>query len=226
MDADPPQPTITAIQNGSRGQRIVVLSDGRAFPLSNEANERVRPAEGDVATPEMLEALDAAELRVRAHDAALRLLGHRARSEQELRTRLAMRGMPLPVVNDEIERLRAVGLLDDEKFAKSWVEDRKRTAPRGRRLLRYELAGRGVAAESIEHATEGLDDRETALALARGKARGAALADYATFVARIGAFLQRRGFEYEVAAEAVRVAWAEAVADRPAPDDDPAASSK
>lgn len=212
MDADPPQPiVITAIQNGTRGQRVVVLSDGRAFPLSDEACQRVGLAEGSAATPEVLEAIEAAELRVRAHDAALRLLSHRARSEQELRTRLAMRGIPAPVAEEEVARLRQVGLVDDEKFAKSWVEDRKRSAPRGRRLLRYELAGRGVHSEAIEEATTGIDDRETALELARGKARGTLMADYKTFVTKVGAFLQRRGFGYDIAAEATRTAWMEAV---------------
>lgn len=211
MDADPPQPTVISIQNGPRGQRLVVLSDGRAFPLSDEACKRVGVTEGACATAEMLEAIDAAESRVRAHDAALRLLSHRSRSEQELRTRLAMRGIPPAIAEEEVTRLRAVGLVDDEKFARSWVEDRKRSAPRGRRLLRYELAGRGIQSNTIEEATTGIDDRETALELARGKARGALLDDYKVFVAKVGGFLQRRGFGYDVAAEATRTAWTEAV---------------
>ncbi|MBK6661488.1 MAG: regulatory protein RecX [Thermoflexaceae bacterium] len=78
------------------------------------------------------------------HEAALRLLSHRARSENEMRTRLGMRGIAPAIIEEEIVRLRDAGLLDDEQFARAWVEDRKRFAPRGRRMLRYELLGRGI----------------------------------------------------------------------------------
>ncbi|MEX1104144.1 MAG: RecX family transcriptional regulator, partial [Dehalococcoidia bacterium] len=85
----------------------------------------------------------------------------------------------------------------------------KRVAPRGRRMLRYELLGRGIDVESVDLATDGIDDRETALALARSRARGSAMADYETFMAKIGGFLRRRGFDYSVSADAARTVWAE-----------------
>ncbi|MEO8539775.1 MAG: RecX family transcriptional regulator, partial [bacterium] len=88
-------------------------------------------------------------------------------------------------------------------------EDRKRLSPRGRRMLRYELLGRGIDAESADAATRNIDDRETALMLARGRARRAPRTSYEAFFAKVGGFLRRRGFDYEVTAEATRHAWAE-----------------
>lgn len=190
-------------------QRLISLDDGREFLFSEEACERVGVHEGDVAEPELFSRLEASEHRVSAHEAALRLLSHRPRSESEMRTRLAMRGIEPAALDDEIERLQRAGLLDDEKFARAWVEDRKRIAPRGRRMLRYELLGRGIEPESVEAATREVDDRETAVELARNRARKSAGTDYATFFSKVGGFLRRRGFDYEVAAEAVRTAWAE-----------------
>jgi regulatory protein len=213
MDEPPSQPTIVEIRSIARGrQRLVSLSDGREFAFSDEACGRAGVAEGMAVTDGLLESLDAADTRVTAHEAALRLLSSRQRSEKEMRTRLAMRGFEPAVIDDEVERLRRAGLLDDEKFARAWVEDRKRVSPRGRRMLRYELLGRGIDVESVDLATDGVDDRETALALARSRARGSAMADYETFMAKVGGFLRRRGFDYSVAADAARSVWAESAA--------------
>jgi regulatory protein len=131
-----------------------------------------------------------------------------------MRTRLALRGIDPPTIDDEIERLRGSGLLDDAKFAEAWVEDRKRLAPRGRRMLRYELLGRGIDPESAERATHSIDDGETALALARERARKTPTTSYEAFVAKVGGFLSRRGFDYEASARATRQVWQELQAAR------------
>ncbi len=207
---EPPSPTIIEIRAVARGrQRLLSLSDGREFLFSDEACERCHVAEGQAATVELLVALEHSERRVNAHEAALRLLSSRPRSENEMRTRLALRGVDPATIDDEVERLRAAGLLDDEKFAHAWVEDRKRASPRGRRMLKYELLGRGIAPESAEAAVQDVDDIETALSLARGRANRAPLGDYQAFYAKVGGFLRRRGFDYDVTARATRQAWDE-----------------
>lgn len=212
MDEPPGPLTITAIQPVARGrQRLLVLSDGRELLLSEEAVFRAGLGEGQPIHDGVFEALEAAEQRVLAHEAALRLLAHRSRSEQEMRTRLGMRGFDPATIADEIERLRAVGLVDDERFARAWVEERKQAAPRGRRMIRYELLGRGIEPDAVDVVTANLDDRVTAHELARRKARSSSGTrdGYDAFLARVGGFLRRRGFDYELAAEAARAAWAE-----------------
>ena len=213
---EPPSPTIVEMRVIARGrQRLLSLSDGREFLFTEESCLRNNVSVGQAATSELLKDLERAERRVNAHEAALRLLASRPRSETEMRTRLAMRGIDPSAIDDEIERLRASGLLDDQKFAHAWVEDRKRASPRGSRMLRYELLGRGIDPESAERATSDINDRETALALARGRARRAPHTNYEAFFAKVGGFLRRRGFDYEVTAEATRQAWAEASAEVP-----------
>lgn len=223
---EPPSPIIVEVRAASHGrQRLLSLSDGREFLFTDEACQRCGVVEGQEATASLLKELDRAERRVNAHEAALRLLASRPRSETEMRTRLGMRGVDPAAIDEEIERLRASGLLDDQKFAEAWVEDRKRASPRGRRMLRYELLGRGIEPAAADQATSEIDDRETAVALARGRARRAPRTSYEAFFAKVGGFLRRRGFDYEVTADATRLAWAELAADAPdgapgsAPDD-------
>jgi len=165
---EPSSPTIIEIRVIPRGrQRLLSLSDGREFLFSDEACERCAVVEGQEATAELLTSLDRSEQRVNAHEAALRLLATRPRSETEMRTRLAMRGVEPSAIEDEVVRLHGSGLLDDQKFAEAWVEDRKRASPRGRRMLRYELLGRGIDPAAAELATSDVDDRETAIAWMR-----------------------------------------------------------
>lgn len=214
MDEPPSTPKIIEVRSMAHGrQRMLLLADGREFFFSDEACERVPVAEGDLATAELLEALDSAEQRVNAHEAALRLLSSRPRSENEMRTRLAMRGVDPQAIDDEIERLQRAGLLDDAKFAHAWVEDRRRLAPRGVRMLRYELLGRGIEVESVDQATRDIDDRATAMTLARDRGRKTHTNNYEAFAAKVGGFLRRRGFDYDVAAQATRNAWNEIQAD-------------
>ena len=187
----------------------VATSDGETLTLRAEAVERAGLRKGDALDGGIRAGLEREEQRWTAHDAALRLLSYRPRSERELGQRLRLRGIAGDVVDEEIERLRGAGLLDDEAFAQSWVEDRQANAPRGQRLLRYELLGRGVRAELAEAAVESVDDRTSALFLARGRARRLGDLPFEQFSRRLAGFLERRGFGYDVVAEAVRTTWNE-----------------
>lgn len=216
MDEPPLPATIVEIRSVGRGRNLLLaLDDGREFTFSKDTCAQVGGCTvGATADEALLRALDEAEQRGRAHDVALRLLSTRARSEREMRTRLAMRGIGPEVAAEEIDRLRRAGLLDDQQFARASVEDRKRLAPRGRRMLRYELLGRGIAPESVDLVTYDIDDEETAIELARGRARGSAIESYDRFLSRVGGFLQRRGFDHSVVAKALRTVWAEVGARR------------
>ena len=147
---------------------------------------------------------------VRVHDAALRLLSYRARSEHELRQRLMDRGFEESLVAGELERLRGAGLVDDAAFAAAWVDERARLSPRGSRALRHELRNRGIAQPIAEAATSDVDDRETAMDLAQARASTLHGAPYESFVRRLGGYLQRRGIDAGTAAWATRKAWEEA----------------
>ena len=213
---DPPTPVVIDIRHESKGRMLLLrLDDGRELVYSQEACDRCSVRAGDAVDEAWLAAVDAAEQRLGAHEAALRLLSHRARSETEMRTRLKMRGFEPGAVDDEIERLQGAGLLNDEAFARAWVEDRKRLAPRGRRMLRYELLGRGIAPASVDVATESIDDEETALALARVRARGSALENWESFVTKVGGFLRRRGFEWSVVNRTTKSVWTEVTGREP-----------
>ena len=73
-------------------------------------------------------------------DAAAAFLAVRPRSVGETRKRLHQLGYPQGLVDEVLERFAEVGYLDDEAFARAWVESRDRARPRGETALRRELA--------------------------------------------------------------------------------------
>jgi regulatory protein len=77
-------------------------------------------------------------------EAAMRFLEARSRSVSEVRRRLSSAGYRGDLVDGAISRLTDLGILDDEAFARAWVESRDRARPRGERALRDELRLKGV----------------------------------------------------------------------------------
>jgi regulatory protein len=146
--------------------------------------------------------------------AALRFLAPRPRSRAEVRRRL-LRPRPkheLPsaaAVEGVLERLERDGYLNDADFAAFWVENRERFSPRSARALGVELRQRGIARETVDAATAPELDEERALAAGRSRLYALRGLEFQAFRERMGAFLVRRGFGYEVAGRAVRQLWAE-----------------
>ena len=133
---------------------------------------------------------------------ALRLLDHRARSEQELRDRLLEAEFPQASVDTVIADLAESGLIDDRRFAEEWVRQRRTRRGKSRRVLREELRRKGVSDADCDHAlAEVSDDDEQKLArhVAEDRARRirtvpADRKEKYAHLRRIAAALARRGF--------------------------------
>ena len=97
--------------------------------------------------------------------AAVRLLEAAPRTVADLRRRLTRAAWPPPLIEGALERLTELGFLDDEAFARNWLESRDRARPRGERALKVELRRKGVDADTV---TGALDDRREAAAASAG----------------------------------------------------------
>lgn len=80
---------------------------------------------------------------------------------QEVRRRLTQAGYRADLVEGAIERLVELGMLDDEAFARAWVESRDRARPRGERAIRQELRLKGIDRASVDLVLE--ERREAAV---------------------------------------------------------------
>jgi regulatory protein len=89
--------------------------------------------------------------------ASAALLAIRPRTTHELRLRLVALGYPRELVDVTVDRLLALGYLDDEAYARAWVGGRDRSRPRGTAALRQELLRKGLGRELVDAA---LHERE------------------------------------------------------------------
>lgn len=143
------------------------------------------------------------------HERALGLLAVRQRSRRELRSRLIAAGFEPEAVDEELTALEAVGLVDDEAFARSVAEHGMGRRLEGRRAVASALAAKGVDRSLIEAAVAeaaGEGEEERAMELARSRAsRMAGLAPEAAF-RRLSGFLARRGYDSGLARRAAAAA--------------------
>jgi len=82
-------------------------------------------------------------------EAAAAFLAVRPRSVDETRRRLQQLGYRQELVDAVVQRLLELEYLDDQSFARAWVESRDRARPRGEQALRRELTLKGIDRETV-----------------------------------------------------------------------------
>ncbi len=142
------------------------------------------------------------------HERALRLLSVRPRSRRELEIRLLRAGFETEEVAVELERLEAVGLIDDAAFARSVVQHEVVVRRAGRRAVVASLGAKGVDRGIIDEALGELPPGEEARALELARSRAARMATSPPDKAfrRLVGFLVRRGYRGATARWAAGVA--------------------
>ena len=147
-----------------------------------------------------VQALLQAEEGHRATESALRLVSYRARSESEIRQRLSRKHFSVPAIDVAINQMRDWGYINDQEFARQWVASRESHRPRSSRLMKRELASKGVDIQTAEKAVEeaDIDDFAVALDLAQRWMPRIEREDAETQRRRLTGYLQRRGFGWDV----------------------------
>lgn len=131
----------------------------------------------------------------------------RARTRAELRTKLARRHVPDEVADRLLDRFAEVGLVDDEAFAREWVQSRQAGRGLARRALAQELRRKGVEQGVIEEAVAAVDPGDELAAareLVRRKLPALQRHDHPTQVRRLTGMLARKGYSSGVAFQVVR----------------------
>lgn len=200
---------VTGLPAAKRKRVNLFLDDRLAFSLEAEVALQQRLRVGQEINADQMEALQTADRRQRCLNAAHRYLGYRPRSEVELREQLQRRGFDPESINSVLAGLKRTGLVDDIAFARFWQENRASFRPSSKWLTRTELKRKGVDSAVIEETVATIDDNDSAYRAALSKAKRLPLADYSLFRRRLGAFLRRRGFSYDVITQVVERIWRE-----------------
>jgi len=202
---------ITRLTAGkSREKRVNVYLDGKyAFNLLAEVAMKEGLKIGQELSEAQIETLTGVDRYQRCLNAALRYLGYRPRSESEIRQRLKKHGFDSACTEKALGRLKEQGLVDDTAFARFWKDNRESFSPRSRRLTKLELQRKGLGSDIIEQVVNEVDDSASAYRAALSKARRLSPSDYQVFRRRLGEYLGRRGFGYDVIKDTVERVWKE-----------------
>ena len=142
-----------------------------------------------------------------AYEAAVHYLAGRPHTVAEIHRHLRSKKFDAETIDHAIDRLRAQRYVDDEAFARYWVEQRERFKPRGDRALRTELAQKGVSRDVIDvvlgERAPDADVEQARRALSRPLTRWADMPD-AERKRKIHTYLAARGFDYETIEEVTR----------------------
>ena len=137
----------------------------------------------------------------------LKQLSMAPRSRKQLADKLRQRGCPDDVGARVLDRMEAVGLVDDEAYAQMVVRSKQATRGLAKRALAHDLRGKGVADTTIEEALGSIDtesERALAEAVAGKTMRRLAGLDPQVQARRLAGVLGRKGYPPSVVYAVVR----------------------
>lgn len=142
-----------------------------------------------------------AEEQHMAYLTAIRYLGFRPRTSSQLHSYLLEKGFPKEIADDVCRRCKEQKYLDDQAFARQWVDERLRLKPRSSYMLRMELQQRGVEKAVVEEAVSAVsrdDELAAARSLVEKKTRRLQGPPNPDEERRLLSMLMRKGFSHSI----------------------------
>jgi regulatory protein len=201
---------ITSLKVQKRNhQRLNVYLDGDfAFGLSRYVAAWLHV--GQELTEENISELIIEDAQETAYQKSIRFIGYRMRTSSEVERHLRKKGIEHHIINQVIEQLEEKGLLNDTNFAQMWIENRNEFRPRSHRLLASELRYKGIAAEIIQDTLESTtSEEELAYLAAKKRVRRYEHLEWQDFNRKLGSYLARRGFSYNIIKPVIGQVWTE-----------------
>ncbi|WIV13841.1 RecX family transcriptional regulator [Proteiniborus sp. MB09-C3] len=133
----------------------------------------------------------------------LKLLSYKARNEYEIKDKMLKKGYNENHIEEAIKYLREQNYIDDEEYAKNYIQDRVKIKKLGYNRIKGELFQKRIDGEIIEDTLNELIDMEDeykrALELAEKKVNTTYRNDDTQAVYRkLGGFLQRKGYSMDI----------------------------
>lgn len=198
---------ITSIKQQKNKNRVNVYLDGKfgfGIDLENFVKLHLR-VEQELTEREIAEIVKKSDFQ-KTLEKLLRFAMMRPRSEKEIRSWLWRKKVPEVMYKDYFCRLKHFELVDDVKFARWWVEQRREFSPRAERIIKQELLIKGIKKDIIDNVLgeSKVDEVKVAVGLLSKKKRGWKALGKEVLAKKSLEFLLRKGFDWEVARKAVK----------------------
>ena len=187
---------ISAIkQQVKRTDRYSIFVDGKyTFSLSESELIRTGAHSGQELTKTELEKFKDTSKLDKVYGLVINLVVRRPRSDREIRDYLRRKGYDEGVTTAILNKLSNNGLVNDEAFARSWVENRRLLKPTSLRKLKLELRQKGISDDIVSQVLEADDttDIDTLKEMIIRKRRQTKYQDDV----KLMQYLARQGFGY------------------------------
>lgn len=187
--------TDVVIQKKNKQRVNIFLDDQYAFAL--DIMKAATLSRGQKLSAEMIDQLKTEDDFTRALNAAVRFLGHRARSTKEIEVSLLGKEFSMETVKRVTKKLLAEKYIDDTDFTRMWIESRIKFNPKSSWALKFELRQKGIKDSIIENALIDYDDYKAAWDSVQKKLSLWKNLDPEKFRKKLYTFLSNRGFNYE-----------------------------
>ena len=142
------------------------------------------------------------------YNLALRFLSYRTRSEKEVREKLKLKQAEPGIIEKVISKLKEKRFINDEEFARQWIENRERFKPRSLRLIKLELRQKGIEGEILEKVIQDLDfnsesELEQAKKLVEKRIDKVRDLPKQEIYQKLGRFLASKGFNWDTVKKAI-----------------------
>lgn len=201
-------PQITDIKPQKRKQRFNVYVDGK-FSFGLDADTLVKSGLkiNQEISQEEIEKLVKENEFVKVYDRVLKFFSYRPRSEKELEDWFRRKQVGEETQKLIKQKLSQLGYLNDEEFAKWWIEQRTTFRPAGARLLAMELRQKGVPQDLIARLLNCYiakdSERELAKKVVEKKLKTFKNLPPLELKQKLAASLARRGFSWETIKEVI-----------------------
>ena len=142
------------------------------------------------------------------YNKALEFLSYRTRSEKEVRDKLKTKQAEPGIIEKVISKLKEKRFINDEEFARQWIENRERFKPRSLRLIKLELRQKGIEGEILEKVIQDLDfnsesELEQAKKLVEKRIDKVRDLPKQEIYQKLGRFLASKGFNWDTVKKAI-----------------------
>ena len=184
-------------QQLNRPERYSIFIDGKfAFSLSANVLLEQKLISGQLIENQQLKSLKQLAIDDKVYSNALRYVATRPRSYWEVQVYLKRKQQSDASIQKILNKLSDIGLLDDEAFARAWVENRRLLKPSSKRRLVMELRQKHLSEPVIQKVLNAsqTEDRAIIIELITKKRR---LSKYRKDNLKLMQYLSRQGFSYE-----------------------------
>lgn len=181
--------------------RISVFLDGIFYcGLELETVMRYRLKIGDKTDADALDEIQFDSERTRALDKALTFISKSKKTEKQVADYLVGKGYTEKTIQLTLEKIKSYSFVDDADYANDYVKFASKS--KGKRLIAYELARKGISEEDVDRALDSIEDETpSAIAVAKKYSKGKPLTRENRL--KCYKYLLSKGFSYDTAKTAV-----------------------